>query len=389
MSQLTGKETALKEMFSVWDKDGHGMIATNELRTVIRNFCFEDTWEKQVQEITSEFEADGTGTIDFPSFLSLLARWPDDDGVPFNVDSLCFLWKMFSAWNKDEHGTIATEEFLSLCPNDETKRLGTVASAHTPPAFAKLQKMTNEADSDGSGTLDFSAFMILMVRTRRNGLLEFVTEMMAVQIFKNSFGRFDVDGSGYVALLDVGLAMDLVQKQGNEFSEEPIPDLTDVDDQEFVEFVLEAYDAAMLRGCESYSRDAFELWLREELLPQRSARNVHTMVQLEQIPEQPQEALGPSALRVEVLKLSGETVVSITIDSVATVGVLSQEIARLIGVPTRLQRLFYAGGMLQPAATLAEVKVVDGASITLIIRPEVTLEYEPYLKSILLENTAR
>jgi len=188
--------------------------------------------------------------------------------------------------------------------------------------------------------------------------------------FKNSFRRFDIHRSGYVALLDVGLAME-------------------DEDEEFVELVLGAYDAAMLRGCESYSRDAFKLWLREELLPQRSFSNSHNMVQLEQMPAQPQEALGPSALRVEVLKLSGETVVSITIDSVATVGVLSQEIARLIGVPTRLQRLFYAGGMLQPAATLAEVKVVDGASITLIIRPEVTLEYEPYLKSILLENTAR
>jgi len=105
------------------------------------------------------------------------------------------------------------------------------------------------------------------------------------------------------------------------------------------------------------------------------------MGQFQQIPEHLQEALGPSLSRVEVLKLSGETVASITIDSVATVGVLSQEIARLTGVPTRLQSLFYAGSMLQPAATLAEVEVVDGASVTFIIRPEVLFEYGSFCKS--------
>jgi len=260
-------------------------------------------------------------------------------------EQIAELREAFSLWDRAGHGTIPTTDLdavmHALCSN---------------PSQAELQDMINEADPDGTGTIDFVAFCSLMARK----WCDDTDEIM------DAFRCFDHDCSGCMTLLDLDRAF---KKLGEVFT-----------DEELVEIILEAFDAAMLRGCENYTHDAFALWLREELLPQRNTAHVHDQVQPQQVPKQPQEAIAPSVvLKVEVLKLSGETVSSITIDSAATVWVLSQEIAKLTGVPARLQSLLYAGSVLPPEATLAEVKVVDGTPITLIIRAEVLLEYEPFV----------
>lgn len=53
--------------------DGVGCITVEELATVIRSLDQNPT-EEELQDMISEVDADGNGTIEFTEFLSLMAK---------------------------------------------------------------------------------------------------------------------------------------------------------------------------------------------------------------------------------------------------------------------------------------------------------------------------
>ena len=69
--------TEFKQAFSPFDKNGNGTVTTNELSTVIR-FPGEDPTEAKLQDMLHEVDGEGNVTIDFPEFLSLMARMMKD-----------------------------------------------------------------------------------------------------------------------------------------------------------------------------------------------------------------------------------------------------------------------------------------------------------------------
>ncbi|CAL8256419.1 unnamed protein product [Boreogadus saida] len=70
--QLTEEQIAeFKEAFSLFDKDGDGTITTKELGTVMHSLGQNPT-EAELQDMINEVDADGT--IDFPEFLTMMAR---------------------------------------------------------------------------------------------------------------------------------------------------------------------------------------------------------------------------------------------------------------------------------------------------------------------------
>merc|ERR1719240_2261958 len=93
--QLTEEQIAeFKEAFSLFDKDGDGTITTKELGTVIRSLGQTPT-EAELQDMINEVDADGNGTIDFPEFLSLMARNMK------NTDSEEELIEVFKVFDRD------------------------------------------------------------------------------------------------------------------------------------------------------------------------------------------------------------------------------------------------------------------------------------------------
>src|SRR3954449_12167878 len=63
--------------FSLFDKDGDGTITSKELGTVMRSLGQNPT-EAELQDMINEVDADGNGTIDFPEFLTMMAKKMQD-----------------------------------------------------------------------------------------------------------------------------------------------------------------------------------------------------------------------------------------------------------------------------------------------------------------------
>jgi len=109
--QLTEEQIAeFKEAFSLFDKDGDGTITTKELGTVMRSLGQNPT-EAELQDMINEVDADGNGTIDFPEFLTMMARKMKD------TDSEEEIKEAFKVFDKDGNGYISAAELRHVMTN--------------------------------------------------------------------------------------------------------------------------------------------------------------------------------------------------------------------------------------------------------------------------------
>ncbi|TGZ52441.1 Uncharacterized protein DBV15_07857 [Temnothorax longispinosus] len=156
--QLTEEQIAeFKEAFSLFDKDGDGTITTKELGTVMRSLGQNPT-EAELQDMINEVDADGTypyrkinnalvestlyinpeilgnGTIDFPEFLTMMARKMKD------TDSEEEIREAFRVFDKDGNGFISAAELRHVMTN-----LGEKLTDE------EVDEMIREADIDGDG----------------------------------------------------------------------------------------------------------------------------------------------------------------------------------------------------------------------------------------------
>ena len=73
-NQLTDEQVEeFKEAFHLFDKDGDGNITAKELGTVMRSLGQNPTIA-ELQDMITEVDVDGNGTIDFTEFLSMMSK---------------------------------------------------------------------------------------------------------------------------------------------------------------------------------------------------------------------------------------------------------------------------------------------------------------------------
>merc|ERR1711981_819665 len=143
--QLTEEQIAeFKEAFSLFDKDGDGTVTTKELGTVMRSLGQNPT-EAELQDMINEVDADGNGTIDFPEFLSLMARKMKD------TDTEEELIEAFKVFDRDGNGFISAAELRHVMTN-----LGEKLTDE------EVDKMIREADVDGDGQINYEEFVKMM-----------------------------------------------------------------------------------------------------------------------------------------------------------------------------------------------------------------------------------
>jgi calmodulin len=134
-----------KEAFSLFDKDGDGTITTKELGTVMRSLGQNPT-EAELQDMINEVDADGNGTIDFPEFLTLMARKMKD------TDSEEEILEAFKVFDKDGNGFISAAELRHVMTN-----LGEKLTDE------EVDEMIREADVDGDGQITYEEFVRMMM----------------------------------------------------------------------------------------------------------------------------------------------------------------------------------------------------------------------------------
>ncbi|KAF1898302.1 hypothetical protein Lal_00033068 [Lupinus albus] len=143
--QLTDEQISeFKKAFSFYDKDGDGYITTKELGTVMRSLGQNPT-EAELKDIINEVDADGSGTIDFPEFLNLMAKKMKD------TDSEEELKEAFRAFDKDQNGFISAAELRQITILGEKL------------TDEEVDKMIREADVDGDGQINYKEFVKVMM----------------------------------------------------------------------------------------------------------------------------------------------------------------------------------------------------------------------------------
>jgi len=151
--QLTEEQIAeFKEAFSLFDKDGDGTITTKELGTVMRSLGQNPT-EAELQDMINEVDADGNGTIDFPEFLTMMARKMKD------TDSEEEIREAFRVFDKDGNGFISAAELRHVMTN-----LGEKLTDE------EVDEMIREADIDGDGQVNYEEFVTMMTSKWVRGL---------------------------------------------------------------------------------------------------------------------------------------------------------------------------------------------------------------------------
>lgn len=121
------------QAFQLFDKDGDGSITTTELGTVMRSLGQSPT-EEDLRQMINEVDADGSGTIDFAEFLTLMARKIK------TKDSEAEIVEAFKVFDKDGSGKISADELRQVMHN-----LGEKLSDK------EVEEMIKEADTNGDG----------------------------------------------------------------------------------------------------------------------------------------------------------------------------------------------------------------------------------------------
>jgi calmodulin len=102
--------------------------------------------EAGLQEMIKEVEAKGQTNIDFPEFLTLMARKMRD------TDSEEEIKEAFRVFDKDNSGYISAAELRHVMTN-----LGEKLSE------AEADEMIREADVDGNGQISYNEFVKVML----------------------------------------------------------------------------------------------------------------------------------------------------------------------------------------------------------------------------------
>ena len=104
--------------------------------------------EAELQDMINEVDADGNGTIDFPEFLTMMARKMKDS------DSEEEILEAFKVFDKDGNGFISAAELRHIMTN-----LGEKLTDE------EVDEMIREADVDGDGQINYEEFVKVSIVT--------------------------------------------------------------------------------------------------------------------------------------------------------------------------------------------------------------------------------
>ncbi|XP_077989345.1 uncharacterized protein LOC144443678 [Glandiceps talaboti] len=224
-----GNAPGLKASFDKFDVDGNGKIDSKELGNVLRSLG-QNPSEADVEELIKKLDTDGSGTVEFEEFITVLTpivKVPQckedvrEAFKVFDVDGSGYitanefrhvmytllgrplsderLEKRMTMTDKDGDGKIQYEGLKASFDKFDvdgngkidSKELGNVLrSLGQNPSEADVEELIKKLDTDGSGTVEFEEFITV--------LTPIVKVPQCKEDVREAFKVFDVDGSGYI-----------------------------------------------------------------------------------------------------------------------------------------------------------------------------------------------
>ncbi|XP_032300278.1 caltractin-like [Coturnix japonica] len=137
----------LREAFDVFDPDGSGVMDVMDLKISMRALGCE-VRKAEMKRIISEVDEDGSGKINFESFLRVMTQKMAE---PFSNEEML---KGFKVFDYDGTGKISLEK-LKLVATEVQEDI----------TDEELQEMIDEADVDGDGEVDPEEFVRILTLT--------------------------------------------------------------------------------------------------------------------------------------------------------------------------------------------------------------------------------
>ncbi|KAJ3141449.1 hypothetical protein HK100_006666 [Physocladia obscura] len=134
-----------KEAFSLFDQDGDGMIANSEIGTVIRSLG-QNISQRELGELIKEVDTGKRGSVDFPEFLTMMARKLKDGD---NAADIKAAFRMF-----DPKGT----GFVNA---SELRHV--LTSMGEKLSRDEVEEMIRDANVDAQGRIQMDDFMRVML----------------------------------------------------------------------------------------------------------------------------------------------------------------------------------------------------------------------------------
>jgi len=134
--------------FNMFDKEKKGFIKSSQVGQILRTMgqAFE---ERDLKQLIKEFDADGSGEIEFEEFSGLVSRFvmQEDENAGMEEE----LREAFRLYDKEGNGYINVSDLRDI-----------LRALDDNITEDELDEMISEIDTDGSGTVDFDEFMEMM-----------------------------------------------------------------------------------------------------------------------------------------------------------------------------------------------------------------------------------
>lgn len=147
VNELTEEQIdGFKETFKLIDKKSDGKLSASELQTLFAGMGEEYT-EQDIQEMLNEISADGSPSIDFNEFLSLMAQ------RTFQAETDEEIIEAFKVFDSDGSGYISTAELEQM-----------MMTFGQQFSLEETAQVLQEADMDGDGMVDYVEFVKIINR---------------------------------------------------------------------------------------------------------------------------------------------------------------------------------------------------------------------------------
>ena len=133
-----------QDAFKAVDTDNDGFIASSQLGQVLR-IIGQNPTDAEVQDMINEVDFDGTGSIEFPAFLTMMAKKIS------NLNAEDEIREAFQLFDLDGNGYITRLELKLVMMN-----LGEKLTDD------ECDQLVDEADIDGDGQINYEEFYFLM-----------------------------------------------------------------------------------------------------------------------------------------------------------------------------------------------------------------------------------